>query len=488
MNDEFEIRDGVLVKYHGCERTVVIPEGIVEIGEHAFGGNRIRNIVFPASLRRIGCGAFMNCSFLRDAIIPEGVVLIGKAAFAQCWRLDDVSFPASLEEIGYACFEACASLGGVRFPENCQLTEIPPLCFRGCGFKEICLPKGITTISGFAFDSCKELERISLPDSVKKISDTAFLNTDKLAELIASDGWKAAHQYEITRLMQLPDSDSQAPDNEEYEDDSFLFGSYLDGDIVPISALRERKGKGVVTIEGTVFEQKFYSRSKKDILLELKVTDYNDSVVVLLFQERDNDGAALYDGDAFKNLLCSGSHVMISGQAEHDDIIKAEAIRLLEPLEREETAPVWDRRSELNLHTRFLMDALTDPEQLILRAAKWKHRAVAITDFMSVQAFPEAEKFGKRYDMKVIYGLEALVSGAAGGDARHITLLAKNRNGVKNLYEILSEADGMITESLLDEHRDGLLAGASFDGDVSAAVAGGRTAGKALAELAEKSW
>ena len=50
MKELFEIKDDLLVRYHGYEEYVVIPEGITRIGDHAFE----------------------NCCSLTEIAIPEG--------------------------------------------------------------------------------------------------------------------------------------------------------------------------------------------------------------------------------------------------------------------------------------------------------------------------------------------------------------------------------------------------------------------------------
>ena len=67
-----------------------------------------------------------------------------------------------------------------------------------------------------------------------------------------------------------------------------------------------------------------------------------------------------------------------------------------------------EKRVELHVHTRFsALDALTDPEVLVERAAYWGMPAIAVTDHGVAQAFPDMWKAGKKHGGKIIYGLEA---------------------------------------------------------------------------------
>ncbi len=136
-------------------------------------------------------------------------------------------------------------------------------------------------------------------------------------------------------------------------------------------------------------------------------------------------------------------------------------------------ATAAEKRVELHLHTLYSeTDALDDPETLIAQAAAWGHSAIAITDHGCVQAFPDACRAAKRHGIKLIYGMEGNLLDDTEVEpdiprrARHITILVKNKTGLKNLYEILSQSrpedpggDPIVLKRLLMAHREGLLLG-----------------------------
>ena len=167
--------------------------------------------------------------------------------------------------------------------------------------------------------------------------------------------------------------------------------------------------------------------------------------------------------------------------------------RLSDTHVRLDSAP--KKRVELHLHTKMSkMDALCDTRAVVKRAIEWGMPAVAITDHGVAQAFHEACKAAD--GIKVIYGLEGyfvndiddalLEQGGAeapldmDSPIRHITILVKNRIGLKNLYELISKSYQnqihgvpIISKSLLMKHREGLILGsACHSGELMQAVAG----------------
>ncbi|MDE6834275.1 MAG: leucine-rich repeat domain-containing protein, partial [Ruminococcus sp.] len=91
FRENFEIEDGVLIKYHGKDKEVIIP-----------------NVV-----TRIGFFAFENCWCLTSIKISNGVKEIGYRAFANCWRLTSITIPNSVTSIGDNAFSDCTSLTSI---------------------------------------------------------------------------------------------------------------------------------------------------------------------------------------------------------------------------------------------------------------------------------------------------------------------------------------------------------------------------------------
>ena len=78
---EFEIKDGVLVSYNGCEETVIVPEGVTEIGFRSFSDcDSLEEVDIPGSVRVIAAHAFMRCGNLKSVTLHEGLQEIGQYA------------------------------------------------------------------------------------------------------------------------------------------------------------------------------------------------------------------------------------------------------------------------------------------------------------------------------------------------------------------------------------------------------------------------
>jgi len=95
--------------------TLVIEEGITEIGPMAFGGlPGLTAVSLPDSLIFIGNFAFMDCTVLEAVELPCGLTGIGQEAFCRS-GLKFVEIPASVTFLDAGVFDSCRSLTDVLF-------------------------------------------------------------------------------------------------------------------------------------------------------------------------------------------------------------------------------------------------------------------------------------------------------------------------------------------------------------------------------------
>ena len=71
--------------------SVIIPEGVVEIGEDAFEYcDSLKRVVLPDGLKKIGVGAFENCA-LKEINLPESIEEIETLAFYNTEWWDNIA-------------------------------------------------------------------------------------------------------------------------------------------------------------------------------------------------------------------------------------------------------------------------------------------------------------------------------------------------------------------------------------------------------------
>src|SRR5690606_20423340 len=131
------------------------------------------------------------------------------------------------------------------------------------------------------------------------------------------------------------------------------------------------------------------------------------------------------------------------------------------------------------------LDGAVDVGELIKLLAEWGHPAVAVTDHGVVQAFPEAYAAASKAGIKLIYGVEGYLVETPRKDERmyHIILLAKNREGLVNLYKLISISHmkyyhrrPRIPRAVLEAHRSGLLVGSACEaGELYQAILNGKS-------------
>ena len=192
---------------------------------------------------------------------------------------------------------------------------------------------------------------------------------------------------------------------DEPKNENTILGRNIQGDTIDISSID--MGSGIVTISGDVFKTDIFETKTGRIILTFFITDYTSSIAVKCFL-RDKDKEHVLE-NVKKGLYCK-----VRGEATMDPyakevVIMARDINKLTKIERMDTAE--EKRVELHMHTTMSsMDAVTAASKIVERAAKFGHKAVAITDHGVVQAFPDAQIAAKKNNIKVIYGVEGYLA------------------------------------------------------------------------------
>lgn len=264
---------------------------------------------------------------------------------------------------------------------------------------------------------------------------------------------------------------------------NLIMGSAIYGQSIPIADVHSESG--VVIIEGELFKKDSRTTRSDSKLVSLFVTDKRTSICVKAF----TPDKKWEDIDTYLN---KGDGVKIKGHAQWDRFdncvaIMADSIEKAEKKERMDTYP--QKRVELHAHTKMsAMDGLNDIKHMVKTAEKWGHKAVAITDHGVVQGFPDASHAAG--DIKVLYGCEGYLLedkdliGAdgtinyKGKGTNHVIIFAKNREGLKNLYRLVSLSHleyfykkPRIPKSILTKYREGLIIGSACEaGEIYRAI------------------
>ncbi|MBQ9116479.1 MAG: leucine-rich repeat protein, partial [Clostridia bacterium] len=180
---------------YGVERKMyklTVPDSVKVIEDNAFKDWQwLDSVVLPASEITLGEYAFAG-SELREIVFPEGITvsLIPEGAFMDCERLAYIEIPGSVTEIGDRAFEDCGFTGELSL-EDTFIQRIGGRAFRDCKqLYKVTLPKSLISLEADAFKGCARLIQVTdlsdvrvtdgakdrLPDSVRLVN---YLKDDR---------------------------------------------------------------------------------------------------------------------------------------------------------------------------------------------------------------------------------------------------------------------------------------------------------------------
>ncbi|MBQ6848909.1 MAG: leucine-rich repeat domain-containing protein, partial [Clostridia bacterium] len=219
--------------------SVVIPEGVTDIGEYAFSKcERLVSVSLPSTLVTVGNGAFNGCTSLSDVVYngteeQAALIAIGTkndALLNAAWRYADGGeepeepegplmtedgFYYEVGDDGNVTITRYAGEGGdVVIPD--EIDGYPVIAVGNHTFwnnqdvTSVTIPDSVTRIGNSAFAKCEELTSVVIGDGVTTIGYRAFAETDNLTDVVVGDGVKriearAFYASGITSMV-LPDT------------------------------------------------------------------------------------------------------------------------------------------------------------------------------------------------------------------------------------------------------------------------------------------
>jgi DNA polymerase-3 subunit alpha (Gram-positive type) len=257
----------------------------------------------------------------------------------------------------------------------------------------------------------------------------------------------------------------------------------IKGEPVPIENISD---EGKFLVEGRIFHSADYIRElrpvpgkPKTFMLFFYITNEKDTIKAVVF---------VPEGDGLLAEADSLTHVRALIETRYDERegeITARIKKMKKVIKPGLKDEAVEKRIELHAHTVMsAMDSVMPVQAYVKTAAAWGHEAVAITDHGVVHSFPEAYNCVKKnkLNIKLILGVEGYLTDSAEKqkdvESHHVIILVKNKEGLKNLYRLISDAHiknfyrkPRILRTELIKYRGGLILGtACYQGELYKAI------------------
>ena len=196
--------------YTGLGGSVSIPGMInglpvTSIGDSAFAGSSVTNIMIPNSATNFGPAAFGGCGSLLAINVDQnngyyssaGGVLFDKIQSTLILypyaRAGEYTIPSGVTTVASGAFSNCTALSSLTLPGT--ITTLGDYACQGCTVRSITIPDSVTNVGGNAFYSCRSLTNATIGNSVANIGSAAFGYCASLTDLRLGTG-----------IVNIPDS------------------------------------------------------------------------------------------------------------------------------------------------------------------------------------------------------------------------------------------------------------------------------------------
>lgn len=258
---------------------------------------------------------------------------------------------------------------------------------------------------------CKQLELFGFPKLTFRLEKNEDL-TKVEQEVFQTENQKIVQAANDETLRAMEQLEQMAPPPPVEDKPVFDFQAKkaaakpkLDkAEVTPMIEVNTEENR--LVFEGVVFDVEHKVTRTGRVLINFKMTDYTSSFSMQKWV-RNEEEAQKFD------IIKKNSWLRVRGNVEvnnftRDLTMNVQDVQEVVHYERKDLMPEGERRVEFHAHTNMsTMDALPEVEEIVGTAAKWGHKAVAITDHGNVQSFPHGYKAAKKAGIQLIYGMEA---------------------------------------------------------------------------------
>lgn len=172
---------------------MLVPAQVTELGAYAFMScPALTAVTVEAPLTQLPAGLFQQCGALTQVSLPETMTALGELAFDHCTALPALTLPPRLTAIGRSAFAGCSGLTALTLPET--LVAIGESAFFGCSaLTGLVIPEGVTELPYHCLANCEQLTFLTLPHSLSAISDGVFDGAPSV--IIAAEDGSWARQW-----------------------------------------------------------------------------------------------------------------------------------------------------------------------------------------------------------------------------------------------------------------------------------------------------
>ncbi len=299
-----------------------------------------------------------------------------------------------------ASFKSSFAKLKVAFQDG-QVQILTPDFVNNDHFRQNHIPNLVKQFKDFGFG---ELEIIMVSDSemTQTLQESFDNSRQAILEKAVQENLEA--QKSLEAMQPAPEEQASKPSYDFKERVAQRQAGFDKAPITPMIEVETEENR--IVFEGMVFDVERKTTRTGRHIINFKMTDYSSSFAMQKWA-KDDDELRKFD------MIAKGSWLRVQGNVENNQFTKSltmnvQQVKEIVHHERKDLMPADKKRVEFHAHTNMsTMDALPTVESLIDTAAKWGHKAVAITDHGNVQSFPHGYHRARKAGIKAIFGLEA---------------------------------------------------------------------------------